>query len=229
MKKKIINHVKPVVIVLFILLASFSIGSTYDPEYLAKTGDNSMPAYDAYGERTFFAEGVKRPTAELYSTPVEKINKYKKMKTFDYPLKKVYSSREEVLNEWSDLHTSYMAFTDFKTHDEIKKVKIVYDELDSQLRDILKKFPPSEEEIEQHKVDYFFSVCWLRYDEWYRINIRIKSNPKDEGIDKECALITSAYEIMLEVRADYCNGKITVDEACKQIGIKEEHLVLEDY
>ena len=154
---------------------------------------------------------VKQPYDE------ERANSYLgKQASFDYELKDSYSSRDELKYELQTLVYCYDAWRDGKGFpDDFNSDPnyLKYQALDNTLREMLKKFPPDEEEITQDKVNRFYSrIGLIEQDVMF-------AQDKIEGFDLE--KYTVELEAAKKVQAEYEAGKITIDEARKRLGIPD--------
>ena len=153
-----------------------------------------------------------------FKTDEEKLERYRKMETFEYKIQDAYSSREEIEQASHDLDECYYAYlySEGVTEEEKEEIAKTYRKIKERLEKMLKKFPKSEEEKLQERVNTFFSRVGFKETAvhgWRSSYYQERNEHNRLGYEKALAI----WEEAERIQKDYEEARISFDEAERRL------------
>ncbi len=139
---------------------------------------------------------------------------------FKYDLKKTYASREELLQERTNLSACYKVFIDNKDNHTVTQATDLYNKLMGIIKEKPKAFPPSNEEVFQEKKKLYDDEMFYRKQFLLEASMKLEADSGNPDRVQQYQDRKNAYEDAQKIGAKYDGKEISIDEALKQLGIE---------
>lgn len=185
-------------------------------------GNTSDPASSSADDLAFTGEIT---LGECSIAPVLMDGYNDTTKPFEYKLKDSYSSRQQVLEEMYTLDQCHRRYLDYTAqNDSYEFEDISHDtfiDLAITLQSELSKFPPSEYEKKQNRINEFYAYHETSKTVYETFKAKMDGNFEYETNKKYYNMYKAEYDKEEIVRKDYEAGKITIEEALIRIGLPQ--------